>query len=122
MKLTTEQAYQALVKHGCFLTAACDKCGKLLAELRFTRKGEPGEWCSRECRDGEAAVAQREARRKRSAGRPKVYLSPAARQKAYREARRREFRNENGGTGLPHEEAKIASATGVESTGQEGIS
>ena len=122
MKLTVAQAYQALAKHGCYLTGACDKCGKLLSEIRFTVKGEPGEWCSRECRDGEAAVAEREARRKRRAGRPKVYLSPAARQKAYREARKREFRNEKGGVRLPHEEAKIASASDVESTGQGGIS
>ena len=104
MKLATEQAYQALAKHGCYFTDACDKCGKLLGELRFTVKGEPGEWCSRECRDGEA-VAQREAR-KQTAGRPKVHSSPAARQKAYREARRRQFRNEKGGVRLLHEEAK----------------
>ena len=122
MKLTTEQAHEALAKHGSYLTEACDRCGKLLREVRFTRKGEPGGWCTRECRDGEAAVAQREARRKRRAGRPKIHSSPADRQKAYREARRREFRNENGGIGLPHPEAKIASATDVESMDQEGIS
>ena len=120
MKLTSEQAYQALANHGCYVTEACDKCGKLLAEVRFTVKGEPGEWCSRECRDGEAAVAEREAR-KRRAGRPKVHSSPAARQKAYK-ARRREFRHQKGRIGLPHQEAKIASVTDVESMAQKGIS
>jgi hypothetical protein len=55
MKLTTRQAYERLLKHGCYVTEACDKCGQLLGPVRFTRYGESGVWCSRECRDGAEA-------------------------------------------------------------------
>jgi hypothetical protein len=54
VKLTVEQSRRSLEEHGSYLTEACDKCGKLLAEIRFTVKGQSGEWCSRECRDGVA--------------------------------------------------------------------
>jgi len=38
----------------------------------WTRRGEPGEWCSEVCRDGRAAVETRQARR---VGRPRLKLS-----------------------------------------------
>ncbi|MDR3722563.1 MAG: hypothetical protein P4L00_13255 [Candidatus Acidoferrales bacterium] len=43
---------------------ACEACGKRLAELRYTRRGEATEFCSEACRDGEEAAAARAARRK----------------------------------------------------------
>jgi hypothetical protein len=52
MKLTKAQSHALLKKHNCFVSEACDKCGQILGPVRFTRKGESGEWCSRECRDG----------------------------------------------------------------------
>lgn len=74
MQLTTEQSYDLLAKHGCYVTEACDKCGQLLGPVRYTRKGESGAgqfpppkdahpvrrmefpaYCSRECRDGAEA-------------------------------------------------------------------
>jgi len=55
MFLTEEQRNLILDKTGCYITEACDKCGKLLGPVRYTRKDEAGVWCSRECRDGAEA-------------------------------------------------------------------
>lgn len=52
MKLTREQAYELLSNYCCYVMEICDKCGQLLGPVRFTRHGESGVWCSRECRDG----------------------------------------------------------------------
>ena len=82
MKLTVERSRKILAEHGAYISGACDKCGKLLAEVRFTVKGQPGEWCSRECRDGEAAAARHKATRR--CGRPRKYKTNAERQRAYR--------------------------------------
>jgi hypothetical protein len=49
------QSRTLLEKHGVYVTEACERCGKILGPIRFTRHGEPGEWCSRECRDGAKA-------------------------------------------------------------------
>ena len=62
MKLTEQQQIE-LRERGIVANEACDKCGTILGAVRFTRRGEPGEWCSRECRDGLAAVQERQARR-----------------------------------------------------------
>src|SRR5215469_1136719 len=52
MKLSREQSQRLLRDRSIWLTKACDKCGRLLGSVRWTRKDEPGEWCSAECRDG----------------------------------------------------------------------
>ena len=52
MKLTKAQSQTLLRERGIWITEACDKCGKLLGSVRWTRRGEPGEWCAAECRDG----------------------------------------------------------------------
>ena len=57
MKITSRQAYELLAKHGCYITEFCDACGKGLGPVRYTRKGDSGVWCSRECRDGKEAHA-----------------------------------------------------------------
>lgn len=62
MQLTRNQQAD-LRERGIFASEICDKCGKILGAVRYTRRGEPGEWCSHECRDGIAAVQEREARR-----------------------------------------------------------
>jgi phage FluMu protein Com len=41
MKLTAEQQARALAVHGVCANEACDKCGKVLAEVRYTRKDTP---------------------------------------------------------------------------------
>ena len=78
MQLTIERAYELVLGHGVFARDCCDKCGRLLGAIRFPRKDEIGEWCSRECR-GEAtrAVIHR-------GGRPRKHRSNAERQRAYR--------------------------------------
>jgi hypothetical protein len=52
MRLTEDQSRALLANRGVYVTEACDKCGKPLGHIRFTRFGQKGEWCSRLCRDG----------------------------------------------------------------------
>jgi hypothetical protein len=59
MLLTIQQSYELLAKHGCYVREACDRCGQVLGHMRYTRKGDDGVWCSRECRDGKEAHAPR---------------------------------------------------------------
>lgn len=86
MKLNREQ--QRTLTRDCGIRAneACDKCGKILGAIRYTRRNEPGECCSRECRDGKVD-AQVHVTRK--AGRPPLGLSEKART-AHRRAQIRE--------------------------------
>jgi hypothetical protein len=72
MKLTEEQIRELFRRTGNYLNEACDRCGKPLAEVRYTRRGEPGEWCSEICRDG----VKPERRR---GGRPRLKLSAKGR-------------------------------------------
>jgi hypothetical protein len=98
VKLTVEQSRAGLDSHGVYLTEACDHCGKLLGAVPWTRRGEPGEWCSQECRDG---VEEVQARQMRRAGRPPKYRSERERQLAVRAqaaSRQREFRQRLGVT------------------------
>jgi|SRR5215469_14778839 len=73
MRLTSQQQDALRRERGIFANEACDRCGKLLGSVRYTRKGEPGEWCSELCRDG----VERKADRKR--GRPRLALSATSR-------------------------------------------
>jgi hypothetical protein len=90
VKLTEAQSRELFRRTGNYLKEACDSCGKPLAEVRYTRRGEPGEWCSELCRDGSAAVHTRQARR---VGRPRLKLSANCRvlhrRKQIREAAQR---------------------------------
>jgi hypothetical protein len=56
MRLTDKQSYALLEKYGCYVSEACE-CGQILGPMRYTRNGESGAWCSRECRDGKGAHA-----------------------------------------------------------------
>ena len=49
------------MERGIYVTEACDTCGQLLDPVRYTRRGEPGEWCSRACRDGVKRAAEHAA-------------------------------------------------------------
>jgi hypothetical protein len=67
VRLTTQEAYELLAKHGVYARDICDKCGAVLGAVRFTRRGDAGVWCSRECRgDGERRAI-------RKTGRPRKY-------------------------------------------------
>src|SRR5215469_17410181 len=68
MKLTEEQSRELFRRTGNYLKEACDRCGKALAEVRYTRRGEPGEWCSAECRDGISGALKSNRRRCRQCG------------------------------------------------------
>ena len=62
MRLAPKQSLKLLRERGIWITEACDKCGRLLGSVRWTKRGEPGEWCSRECRDGKAESQAHEVR------------------------------------------------------------
>jgi hypothetical protein len=76
MKLTETQSRELLQKHGVYVTEACDKCGKILGHVRFSRFGEQGEWCSRLCRDGTEKIAVPKS------GTPRKYKTVVERHKA----------------------------------------
>ena len=99
MKLSKKQTQKLLRERGIWVTNACDKCGQLLGAVRWTRRGEPGEWCSAECRDGIkmerptsagaelATSASKQSQRRigsRRSGRPKIHATNAEKQRSYR--------------------------------------
>ena len=43
MRLTEEQSRELFRRTGNYLKEACDRCGKQLAEVRYTRRGELGQ-------------------------------------------------------------------------------
>ena len=57
MRLSVEQSRALLEKYGCYVTEACDKCGRVLGAVRFSRHYDCGVWCSRVCRNGPEAHA-----------------------------------------------------------------
>ncbi len=73
MKLMTQQAYELLAWHGSFITDICDKCGKGLGAVSYTRQAESGVWCSRECRGDQERAAIRKG------GRPRKHKTNAQR-------------------------------------------
>jgi 16S rRNA U1498 N3-methylase RsmE len=62
--MTLEQQSKIREDHDVWVKAACNQCGRVLAEIRYTRKDEQGEWCSAICRDG--AEASNHAQRRRN--------------------------------------------------------
>ena len=52
MRLTVQQSYALLEKFGSYIREVCDKCGNGIGSVCYTRMGETGMWCSRQCRDG----------------------------------------------------------------------
>ena len=78
MMLREELRRRLLADRGVYVTEACDKCGQLLGAVRYTRRGEPGVFCSRNCRgDREQPAIHR-------GGRPRKHESDADKQRAYR--------------------------------------
>ncbi len=57
MILPVEAQCRLREERGLVVFEACDGCGKLLGPTRFTRAGDSGVWCSRNCRDGAEAHA-----------------------------------------------------------------
>jgi hypothetical protein len=56
MKLAPNRTADIFASSGNYATEICDRCGQLLGCLRWTRRGETGEWCSQTCRDGAFAA------------------------------------------------------------------
>ena len=52
MNLTPEQRERLRSEHGVCVNEACDRCSRVLGPVRYTIKDQPGEWCSRYCRNG----------------------------------------------------------------------
>ena len=52
MRLTAEQQARVFAAHGVCRNEACDRCGKVLAEVHWTRRDMPETYCSQLCRDG----------------------------------------------------------------------
>jgi hypothetical protein len=85
MLLTAQQSYRLLAKHGAFAREICDKCGAVLGAVRFTRKDEPGVWCSRECRgDGERRTARKNGRPRKYRNGKECRAAKARQQRSYR--------------------------------------
>ena len=51
MKISNE-LQKLLRERGVYVTEVCDRCSQILGPVRYTRAGDSGVWCSRECRDG----------------------------------------------------------------------
>jgi len=80
MLLAIQRSYKLLAKYGCFARQICDKCGIVLAAVRFTRYGESEVYCSRECRgDAHRAVTL-------SPGRPRKYKTESERRAQKRDS------------------------------------
>lgn len=105
--LTVQQSHELLAKHGCYVTEACDKCGQLLGPVRYTRKGEEGMWCSRECR----GIVEQPATRK--GGRPRKYKDERTRKIAHAQ-QQRDFRLRSSVTKTPSNLYGNTRLTGVE--------
>lgn len=81
MLLSSELRAQLQCDRGLYVTEACDRCGKLLGPVRYTRRSDVGMWCSRGCRDGVTAAEKRILSK---GGRPRKYKSNAEKCRAHR--------------------------------------
>jgi hypothetical protein len=64
MKLSQEQQRAIRDAYDICVNECCDTCKAPLNYLRYTRKDQEGEWCSRVCRDGQEAADRYDATRK----------------------------------------------------------
>lgn len=46
-----------LKERGVYVTEECDRCGRILGPVRYTRRSDAGVYCCRQCRDGANAHA-----------------------------------------------------------------
>jgi hypothetical protein len=81
MLLSVEVRLQLQHDRGLYVLEACDRCGQLLGPARFTRRGDSGVWCSRECRSGVDAAQLRILSK---GGRPRKHKNNAEKCRAHR--------------------------------------
>jgi len=91
MLLTMRHSYELLAKHGVFAREICDKCGLVLGPVRFTRRGESGEWCSRTCRDGQPQITQKTGRPRKYRNAKQRCAAKARQQRGYRSKQRQQL-------------------------------
>jgi hypothetical protein len=87
MRLPEVQSRQLLREQGVYATEICDKCGKILGHVRFTRSGDAGAWCSRLRRDGvehEAGVCRAYGTSLNGKRRGSLYCSPSCKMRVSR--------------------------------------
>jgi len=87
MTISPELQNRLRDEYGVYATEACDRCGRVLGVVRFTRAGDSGVWCSRKCRGDSESQGQKIHK----GGRPKKYKDDRARKNAHAQ-RQREFR------------------------------
>lgn len=84
MKLSLEQSQALLERFGCHVTEACDKCSRLPGPVRYTRKDEARERCSRECRGDERRAIRRGGRPRKCRTFKEQRAAKTRRQQGYR--------------------------------------
>lgn len=89
MILTVAQSRAVLAQYGIFIREICGKCGAALGAVRYTRAGDAGAWCSRECR-GDV-----ERRTIRKNGRPRKYRN-GEESRAAKTKQQRDYRSRSG--------------------------
>jgi hypothetical protein len=52
MQVTKAQSRELVQTHSVYVAEVCERCGQILGHVRYTRRNQPGEWCSKICRDG----------------------------------------------------------------------
>jgi hypothetical protein len=52
MQITETQSRELLQTLDVYVAEACDRCSQILGQVRYTRRDETGEWCSRARCDG----------------------------------------------------------------------
>lgn len=62
MQMTIEQQSKIRTEHNVWVRCACNQCGQVLGAISYTRKDEPGEWCTARCRDGADQAEKQRAR------------------------------------------------------------
>ena len=89
MMLSAELRERLKGERGICLHESCDRCGRLLDAVRYTRLAQSGAWCSRQCRDGADAHEPGEcktckARLNEGKRRGAMYCDDACKQAAHR--------------------------------------
>lgn len=89
MMLSAELRERLKGERGICLHELCDRCGRLLDAVRYTRLAQSGAWCSRPCRDGADAhepgtCKTRKARLPEGKRRGAAYCDDACKQAAHR--------------------------------------
>jgi hypothetical protein len=87
MILRDELKKRLLAARGIYDTEACDKCRQLLGPVRYTRAGDSGVWCSKECRGDAAQIIRKGGRPRKYRNSEHARTAKTAQQRDYRSPR-----------------------------------